>query len=222
MNLIYLFIDVSIQFIIELIRRHGVLAVVLGMVVEEVFVPIPSPFIPMAAGAILIESNSFYVVLTQVFFVIAIPASIASVISSYFVYFLVFFGGKPVLDKYGKYLDISWNEVNEFEKHFNHNHEKYYVAIFRALPIVPLSLISGAAGLFRMDWKKYGIWSFIGMIPRNFFLALIGWKLKDGFLIIAERINTLSKLVLVLFIAIIIVYILYKNLKDIYKLILRI
>lgn len=210
-------LDIPVEPIIQLIEQHGVIAVMLGMVIEEVFVPIPSPVIPMAAGALLVNSTSLASALFQIFFVIALPASIASVISSYFVYSIAYYGGEPVLKKYGRYLDLSWEEVQEFEHHFDSGREKYYVAGFRAIPIVPLSLVSGAAGLFQMDWKEYGVWSFIGMMPRNFILAFIGWSVKDDFMALASQIDKVSTAVAVTVAALVLGVIIYRKTKDLYR-----
>lgn len=206
----------SVDALIQLVQQHGVLAVVLGMVVEEIFVPIPSPVIPMAAGSLLIESEALIPALVEIFFKIALPASIASVISSYFVYSIAYYGGKPALEKYGKYLDVSWEEAEEIEEKFFGDRDKYYVALFRAIPIVPLSLISGSAGLFRMDWKKYGLWSFIGMLPRNFGLAFIGWYVAD-FTNLAERIDTASTGLAVAVVLIVSGILIVRKLEDLYR-----
>lgn len=207
--------------LITLIAENGVLAVMLGMVIEEVIVPIPSPVIPMAAGALLIDASGLLGAAFQALFLIALPASIASVVSSYFVYSIAYFGGKPVVEKYGKWLDISWENVEHVEKHFDSGNEKYYVALFRAIPVVPLSLISGSAGLFRMDWKQYGIWSFIGMVPRNFFLALIGWYVGDGFEAVASQIDTASTWVLLFIGGTVGGYILYQKLVDLSDMLIK-
>ena len=205
-----------IQPILDLIAENLILGVVLGMIIEEVLVPIPSPAIPMAAGT-FIEAVSVPNAVVQIFLLIILPGSIASVISSYFVYSIAYFGGEPVIRKYGKYLDLSWEEVQQFEKHFDHGNEKYYVALFRAIPIVPLSLISGSAGLFQMNWKEYGVWSFIGMLPRNFVLAYIGWSVKDDFMAIASQIDSASTAVAVLVAVSVGGFILYRKTKDLYK-----
>jgi membrane protein DedA with SNARE-associated domain len=209
-------LDIPVDPLIQLIQQHGVLAVMLGMVIEEVFVPIPSPVIPMAAGAILVDATGL-AALAQILFIIALPASVASVISSYFVYGIAYYGGKPAIKRYGRYLDISWDEVQKLEAHFDHDREKYYVALFRAIPIVPLSLISGSAGLFRMDWKQYGIWSFIGMMPRNFILAVVGWQARDGFMAIASQIDTISTAVALAAAGTVAAVVAYRKAKDLYR-----
>lgn len=202
---------------IELVAEHGVIAVMAGMVIEEVIVPIPSPIIPMAAGFLIIEASTIPTAILQAFFLIALPASVASVISSYFVFGIAFYGGKPVLEKYGRYLDVTWEEVQHFERHFDSGSEKYYVALFRAVPIVPLSLVSGSAGLFRMDWKEYGVWSFIGMMPRNFSLAMIGWWVKDDAIALASQIDTVSTGVAVAVAGTVVAIIVYRKLKNLQR-----
>ena len=206
----------SVDILIQLIQQHGVLAVVMGMVIEEVFVPIPSPVIPMAAGSLLVESETLLPATVEILFKIALPASIASVISSYFVYCIAYFGGKPALKRYGKYFDLSWEEAEEIEEKFFGDRDRYYVALFRAIPIVPLSLISGSAGLFRMEWKKYGLWSFIGMLPRNFGLAFLGWYVAD-FTYLAERIDTASTAVAAALVLVVGGVILLRKLKELYR-----
>lgn len=208
------------EVILTLIREHGVLAVMAGALIEEILVPIPSPIIPMAAGFILIETNVLSEALFQIFFLIALPASIASVISSYFVYAIAYFGGEPIVKKYGRYLDIEWDQLQKMHHHFGKDNDKYYVATFRMVPIVPLSLVSGAAGLFKMDYRQYGIWSFIGMIPRNFFLALLGWYFRNDFLTLASHIDTASTAVLVLTVGAVLSWILYQKIQDLYEKIL--
>ncbi|PSG99284.1 MAG: hypothetical protein BRC29_04120 [Nanohaloarchaea archaeon SW_7_43_1] len=200
--------------LIQLVSQYGIVAVMLGMVVEEVFVPIPSPVIPMAAGALLIESTAFTGAIFQAFFLIALPASVASVISSYFVYAIAFYGGRPAVKRHGKWLDVRWEDVQRMESHFDSGNGKYYVAFFRSMPIVPLSLVSGSAGLFHMNWKEYGIWSFVGMVPRNFMLAMIGWYSRDSFRALASRIDTFSTWILLFIIGAFVGYILCRKLKK--------
>ncbi len=203
--------------LIQLVQQYGVLAVVLGVVIEEIIVPLPSPVVPMAAGALIVEASTLPDALVQIILLVVIPASVASVISSYFVYGIAYFGGKPVVQRYGKFLDFSWDEASRLEKKFAGGNEHLYVALFRAIPIVPLSLVSGSAGLFRMDWKQYGLWTFIGMIPRTFFLGLAGWYAKSGFLTIASYIDSASTIVLLVTGGAVGAYLFYRRFGDIYK-----
>ncbi|MFB6242147.1 MAG: DedA family protein [Candidatus Nanosalina sp.] len=202
--------------IVAIIQQYGVLAVVIGVLIEEILVPIPSPIIPMAAGMLLVTAETMPAALVQIIFLIVIPASIASVLSSYFVYAIAYYGGKPAIERYGKYLDVEWGEVEQLEEKFVGGNEKYYIALLRAVPIVPLSLVSGASGLFRVDWKTYGIWSFYGMVFRTFSLALLGWFLRDSVIAVAEQISSVSRLVMVLAVILGLGWVLQKNAKRFY------
>ncbi|MFB6180985.1 MAG: DedA family protein [Candidatus Nanohalobium sp.] len=211
---------IAAEALIQLIQQYGVLAVIFGVFIEEIFVPMPSPVVPMAAGFIVVQASTLPSALLQIVFLIVIPASLASAVSSYFVYFLAYFGGKPVIKKYGGLLDVSWEEAKRMEEHFTSGKEHYYVALFRAVPVVPLSLISGSAGLFRMNWKTYGIWTLIGMVPRTFSLALAGWYLRGSFLQAAAYIDSISTLVMILAAATVAAGFFYRRYGDIYKKIL--
>ncbi|MFB6174356.1 MAG: DedA family protein [Candidatus Nanohalobium sp.] len=208
---------IGAEVLVQLIQQYGVLAVVLGVVIEEVILPIPSPVVPMAAGFMVVKASTLPQAIIQIIFLVVIPASIASVVSSYFVYVIAYFGGKPVLKKYGSYIDVSWEEAQQLEEKFAAGKQHYYVALFRAVPIVPLSLISGAAGLFRMDWKRYGVWSFIGMIPRTFFLALAGWYIRDGFMMIASYLDSISTVFMILSVGLVAAFLFYRRYGNIYR-----
>jgi len=210
-------LGIETEVLIELIQQYGVFAVMAGALIEEILVPIPSPLVPMAAGFLLIETKALLPAIIQIFLIIAVPASFASVISSYFVYSIAYFGGEPLVKRYGKYLDISWGEIQGLEQYFGSEREKHLVMFFRMIPIVPLSLVSGAAGLFQMNWKEYGLWSFFGMLPRNFFLALIGWYVRDDFMALASRIDTLSTAVAVLTVAAVFLWVINRKVTQLYR-----
>ena len=208
---------IAAEALIQLIQQYGVLAVIFGVIIEEIIVPIPAPVVPMAAGFIVVQATTLPQALVEIIFLIVIPASLASMISSYFVYGIAYFGGKPVLEKYGYLLDVSWEEAKELEEKFASGKQHYYVALFRAIPIVPLSLVSGGAGLFRMEWKRYGLWTLIGMIPRTFILALAGWYLKDSFMTVASYIDNLSTLVLLATGGLVGAFLFYRKYGNIYR-----
>ena len=99
------------------IQSYGIWAVILGIAIETIIVPIPSPLVLMTAGAVLVDpALPFWNAVFEIFFYITIPASIASTIGSYLVYSIGFFGGKPIIDKYEKLHGVSWKEISSFQK----------------------------------------------------------------------------------------------------------
>jgi membrane protein DedA with SNARE-associated domain len=194
--------------LIHAIRTHGILAVIIGVAIETIIVPLPSPLILMAAGYILIESNSFISAFGHALF-ISIIAGIAQTIGSYFVYGIAYYGGKPLIVKYEKLHGVSWKEILTFKKKFKKKKkEEITLGILRALPIMPLSVFSGVAGIVKMDFQRFTLATFLGVIPRNVFLALLGWQLKETYEKFAIYIDNIETIMTVLIVFVIIGYIL--------------
>lgn len=208
--------------LIQMIQSHGVIAVILAMMIEEILVPIPSPVIPMTAGVLLVTADGFLGGLIQLIFLIVIPGSIASVIASFFGYSIGYFGGKPAIERYGSYIGVEYSELEELKEHLTSGREHYYIAFFRAVPVVPLSLIDGASGFFGIGWKKYALWSFLGMIVRNFTLGFIGWQMQEGVRFLASSIDTVSSFVFVFSVIALGLWLVERNADRIYNRIFRV
>ena len=172
-------------------QAYGVVAVFVWMFMEE-FLPFPSVLAPMAAAYVVVTTGEPVQALIQIFVIVAVLGSAGMVLSSYATFGLAYYGGKPGIKKFGKYLGVNWRQIEAFEDHLTSGREYQYVALFRAIPLVPLSLISASSGFFRLNWKKYGIWSFMGMVPRNMLLGTIGWYLADDFTEAATLIGKIS------------------------------
>jgi len=193
--------------ILELIKTHGILAVILGVVIETVIVPLPSPLIVMTAGYVLIPHGTVLSIAWAALW-ISLVAGIAQTIGSYLLYYIGYFGGKPIITKYEKLHGVSWDEIKRFQKKFSKKRKEEYTLFFlRALPIMPLSVISGVVGIMKMDFKKYTIATFLGVIPRNFILALSGFMFSGFYEVIANYIDHAETLMTLIIVGLIGVYI---------------
>ena len=67
------------------------------------------------------------------------------------------------------------------ERRFQTGQLKTTIFFLRALPIFPLSVISAAAGLFRLPLNPFSVWTFYGAIPRCLLLAYLGWSLGETY-----------------------------------------
>ncbi len=205
------------NWILETIRSYGVWGVVFGVMVESILAPIPSPLIIMTAGLVLIDPELVLTAgLWKILWMVTIPASIGQTIGNYVIYGIGSYGGKPLIKKYQRWLGFSWRDVIKVKKKLDKN-QRWSLFVLRAIPIMPLSIISGCAGLVKIDWKKFGLFSFLGLLPRNFILAFIGWKLSGVYLKIAERIDSIESLLTLTIAGIIIAFILVKHFKVIDK-----
>jgi len=193
--------------ILELIRTHGILAVIIGVVIETIIVPLPSPLIVMTAGYVLIPHGSILAIAWAALW-ISLVAGIAQTIGSYLLYYIGYFGGKPIIVKYEKWHGVSWKEIQKFQKKFSRKRkEEYTLFLMRLLPIMPLSVISGLVGIMKMDFKKYTIATFLGVVPRNIFLALCGFVFSGFYEVIAQYIDHAETFMTLIIVGLVGVYI---------------
>jgi membrane protein DedA with SNARE-associated domain len=187
------------NWIMELMRANGQLSVFIGVMIEQIIVPIPSPLIIMGAGAILISPglsipNGFL----QIFWIIVLPGSIASTLGSYIGYMISYYGGKALVLRFQRFLGVDWEEIGNLEKRFQGKKEAMAIFFSRAIPVFPISLVSIFAGLLRVPLKPFTVYTFLGSIFRCFFLALVGWWIGATYEKVATRLNSVETLVSIL------------------------
>jgi membrane protein DedA with SNARE-associated domain len=191
------------------IRAYGPWSVFIGVIIESVIVPIPSPVIIMGAGFILISAElEFFEALTPILLQIVLPGAIASTLGAYIGYGIGYLGGKPLVERWKPLLGFSWRDVEAMERRFQGGKANSSIFFLRALPIFPLSVISAAAGLLRLPLKEFSLWTFYGTIPRCLFLGYLGWGVGDTYHGIAAGIDKAetvvsSILILLIFAAVI-------------------
>lgn len=179
----------------NMMQTHGPLTVVIGVLIESVIVPIPSPLIIMGAGAILIEPGlSAVQAFMPILLKIILPGAFASTIGAYFAFLIAYWGGKPMIDKFKMFLGFDWDTVLGMEKKLE-GRVSLMLFLLRALPIVPLSLISGAAGVLRIPLWQFGLWTFIGSIPRCLILGYLGYFTRESYEGLAGNLNKMESFV---------------------------
>lgn len=174
----------------ESIRAHGAWSVFVGVIIESVIVPIPSPLIIMGAGFLLISSElSFVQAAAPILLQIVLPGAIASTLGAYIGYGIGYFGGKPLVDRWERFLGFRWSDVEALERRFQSGRINRLIFFLRAVPIFPLSVISAAAGLLRLPLAQFTLWTFYGSIPRCLLLAYLGWGLGETYQGIAKGLD---------------------------------
>jgi len=203
-----------LNWIIDSIRAHGPWSVFIGVIIESVIVPIPSPLIIMGAGFLLIRPElSFLEALMPILAQIVLPGSIASTLGAYIGYGIGYLGGKPLVERLQGFLGFSWSDVEAMERRFHVGQVNTSLFFLRALPIFPLSVISAAAGLLRLPIKQFTLWTFYGSIPRCLFLGYLGWGLGEPYQAIAKGIDKLETIVSLLLLGLIFALILWLRSK---------
>lgn len=165
------------QQIIALIQSLGPTGVFISVIVESIIIPIPSPLIIMGAGFILIQTTLLDKALLDITLLIVLPGAFAVTIGAYIGYAIGFYGGQLFVKRYERFLGLSWEDIEKMERRFGQRREKLFIFLLRALPVVPLSLISVACGALKIPVRVFTVWTFLGAIPRCFALAVLGWIL---------------------------------------------
>lgn len=183
------------QQLIEAIQTHGAAAVFIGVLIESVIVPIPSPLIIMGAGALLIQPASpLGPALADIFRLIVLPGSIAATIGAFIGYGIGFCGGKPLILRLEKFIGFGWTEVEGLEKRLAQRWGGLLIMLLRALPVMPLSLISAAAGILRWPISSFALWTWLGSVPRCLFLGYLGWLTHDAYDSLAHGFDRMESL----------------------------
>ena len=142
--------------------------VFLLMALQSACRPIPSEVIMPFAGYRLGHSWMDLVVLATV-------ASIASNLGSIPAYYLGAKGGRPLVERYGRYLLLNRHDLDLADRFFA-RFGSLAVLIGRMLPIVR-TFIAFPAGIAKMNQVRFHIYTFIGSWPWCFALAYVGMRL---------------------------------------------
>jgi membrane protein DedA with SNARE-associated domain len=156
------------SWIVEIISAAGYLGVVLLMAIESACIPLPSEVIMPFAG---------YLVSTHQFSLIgaATAGALGCNVGSTIAYYVAAWGGRPVLERWGRYILISHSELERTDRFFA-RYGSATVFFGRLLPVVR-TFIAFPAGLARMPILKFQIYTFVGSWPWCFALAYIGYLL---------------------------------------------
>lgn len=183
----------------ELMRNYGQLSVFIGVMIEQIIVPIPSPLIIMGAGAILIPHGlSIFGASLQILWIIVLPGAIASTLGSFIGYMISFYGGKALVVRLQRFLDVDWREIENLEKRFQGRKEAVSIFLSRAIPVFPISLVSIFAGLLHVPFRPFTLYTFLGSIFRCLFLGFFGWWIGATYEKVATRLDSLETTISVL------------------------
>ncbi len=187
------------QWIMDLMRAHGQLSVFIGVMIEQIIVPIPSPLIIMGAGAILIPSElSTPQAFVKILWIIVLPGTIASTLGSYIGYLISYYGGKALVLRFQHFLRVEWAEIEALERRFRGKKEAWSIFLTRAIPVFPISLISIFGGLLRIPIRPFTIYTLLGSIFRSLFLGFFGWWMGSTYVKAATHLDSIETIVSIL------------------------
>src|SRR6267154_6392228 len=155
-------------FIIATISALGYGGVVLMMAIESACIPLPSEII-MPFSGYLVATGRFGLQM------VAIAGAVGCLLGSYVAYFVGSWGGRPFIERYGRYILIAPHELETADRFFE-RWGSLAVFLSRMLPVVR-TFIAFPAGVARMKLLPFTIYTLIGSYIWCLVLAYAGMKL---------------------------------------------
>jgi len=103
---------------------------------------------------------------------VIIWGTMGNLVGSVIAYFVGIYGGRPLIEKYGKYILISSHDLNQAEIWFK-KYGNISVLFSRMLPVIR-TFISFPAGVARMPFRKFCLYTLLGSLPWAVLLTYIG------------------------------------------------
>lgn len=173
-----------VLFLQNLIDTIGWAGIVLAMALESACVLLPSEVTMPLAGWMLIQAKGLSVWHT---FWAGWWGAVGCTIGSVFTYWVGAKGGRPLLEKYGKYVLIRPHDIEVADRWFSKYGE--HTAFFSRLMPVVRTFISVPAGVARMNFVKFTLWSFVGSFIWCWGLGLAGYVFGEHW----ERVRDLMR-----------------------------
>ena len=163
-------IEILSGFIVATISAMGYSGVILLMAIESACIPLPSEII-MPFSGYLVSTGQLNL------WAVAVAGAVGCVLGSLVAYWVGMYGGRPVIEKYGRYVLLSRHDLDIADRWFA-NHGEAIVFVSRLLPAIR-TFIAFPAGVARMNLKRFIIYTFAGSLPWCLGLAYIGQKLGE-------------------------------------------
>ena len=163
-------IEILSGFIVATISALGYAGVVLLMAIESACIPLPSEVI-MPFSGYLVHTGQFNL------WAVAVAGAVGCVLGSLVAYWAGMYGGRPFIEKYGRYVLLSRHDLDLADRWFA-RYGEVIVFASRLLPVVR-TFIAFPAGVARMNLTRFTVYTFLGSLPWCLGLAYVGQLLGE-------------------------------------------
>ena len=163
-------IGVLSGFIVATIAALGYSGIILLMAIESACIPLPSEII-MPFSGYLVSTGQLNI------WAVGVAGAVGCVLGSLVAYWVGMFGGRPFIEKYGRYILLSRHDLNMADRWFA-SYGEIIVFVSRLLPAIR-TFIAFPAGVARMNLTRFILYTFAGSLPWCLGLAYVGQKLGE-------------------------------------------
>lgn len=180
------------RFIIAVISASGYGGIVLLMAIESACIPLPSEVI-MPFSGFLVSMGRFNL------WGVAVAGALGCNMGSLVAYYVGAWGGRPLVERYGRYALVSRHDL-QMADHFFARWGEWAVFIARLLPLIR-TFIALPAGISRMNVWRFHLYTFLGSLPWCLALAYAGLKLGPRYIVLREYFHRFDALLGILIVA---------------------
>jgi len=195
------------------IVSYGPWAVFGGSILEQVVTPIPSSVVVLGASFFLMKGVALSAgSLQTMFFNISIPAALGVTLGSLLYYGISYKIGIPFVERAGKYLGVSIEDLEGVEKRVKESrYENLFLFTARCVPVIPSIAISLFCGLIRYNPRNYVLITFFGAMVQASILGIIGWQFGNFYLTLSEGLSFIDNIILVVLVLVVLIFVLKKR-----------
>jgi len=177
------------RFVITVVSQAGYPGIVLLMGIESACIPLPSEIIMPFSG---------YLVYTGRFKLpwVALAGAVGCNVGSLVAYYVGALGGRPLAEKYGRYVLVTRHDLELADRWFA-RYGDWAVFFARLLPVVR-TFIALPAGVARMNFLRFNVYTFLGSLPWCLALAYAGLKLGERWTILRQYFHRFDTAILIL------------------------
>ena len=187
-------IDFLVAFVVATIDRLGYAGVFALMALESCGIPIPSEAIMPFSGFLVAEGTMNLWLLTLV-------GALGNLAGSLVAYEIGRRGGRPLIEKWGRYLLISRHDLDLADRWFS-RFGNATVFFGRLLPVVR-TYISFPAGVAKMNLARFSLYTLLGALPWTLLFAWLGVQAGSHWPEIRERLHNFDLAIALLIIAVV-------------------
>ena len=193
-----------IKYITDFISQGGYAIIAVLMALESMVAPVPSEAVMPFAGFLISEGRF-------TFELVILASTIGSITGSLISYYAGAYGGRPFIERFGKYFFLDLHDLELTERFFKRYGEGT-IFVSRFIPVIR-HLISIPAGIGRMNVLKFSLYTLIGAALWNAFLAYVGYSLRNNWQEVLKYTEVLDIIVIAVIVSVLAFFV-YKHLKN--------
>jgi membrane protein DedA with SNARE-associated domain len=124
------------------------------------------------------------------FVAVGLAGTLGNLVGSWIAWGVGWRGGRPLIERWGRYVFLRPHEVDRAEVWFD-RHGEAAVFVSRLLPVIR-TFISLPAGIAEMPFVRFTVYTFLGCLPWTFALAALGYALGSQWHLVEQFLRPIS------------------------------